>query len=68
MKDILFNLALISTLTYCKENDIDPSGSHLVKAYRVYEYTLIRTADEQRLVTVTFHKNSIPSFTRRVPK
>lgn len=60
MKDVLFNLALIDTLNFCKANYIDPSGSHLEKDGRGYTYSLIRDTDNAKLVTVTFSKNSVP--------
>jgi hypothetical protein len=60
MKERLFNLALIDTLNFCKANNIDPSGSHLVKAKRGYKYTLLQTATNRPLVSVTFKPSSVP--------
>lgn len=61
MEKILYNLALIDTLNFCKANNIDPSGSHLVKLPRRYTYTLIQTATDRELVRVTFHKSKAPT-------
>ena len=61
MKDILFNLALIDTINFCKANGIDCSGSHLEKAKRGYTYTLFQDATGNPLVSVTFHKNQVPT-------
>lgn len=72
MKEILFNLALIDTINFCKENGIDCSGSHLVKYPRKQTYALIKDVPGQKstgwkmanvIVTVTFHKSSVPTHT-----
>lgn len=63
MKEILFNLALIDTLTYCQKSGIDPSGSYLKKAERGYTYTLYRTNTKKPIVSVTFKKSSAPTHT-----
>jgi len=68
MEKILFNLALIDTTNFCKENRIDCSGTHLVKHPRGYTYGLCRDVDGLELVTVTFHKNSVPTHTRVTDK
>ena len=60
IKDILYNLALIDAIKFCKENNIDCSGTHLVKEPKKYTYSLNKENGHQ-LVSVTFHKNSIPS-------
>jgi len=61
MEKILFNLALIDTLNFCKANGINPSGSHLVKYPRRWTYALCRDTDGQAIVTVTFYKNQEPT-------
>lgn len=61
MKEILYNLALIDTLNFCKEQNIDCSGTHLVKSGRGFTYGLIRTEENKPLVSVTFHKRSVPT-------
>lgn len=61
MNKILFNLALIDTLNFCKSQNIDPSGTHLVKAGRGYTYNLVRDGDGLIVVTVTFYKNQVPT-------
>jgi hypothetical protein len=58
MKDVLFNLALIDTTKYCRENGIDYVGSHLVKDGRGFKYSLIR--DDKAIITVEFTKYSVP--------
>lgn len=63
MKDVLFNLALIDTLNFCKDNDIDCSGSHLRKDGRGFSYSLIQTETGKTLVTVTFSKSCVPTHT-----
>ena len=60
MKEILFNLALIDAVNFCKEKGIDCSGTHLVKEPRKYEYSLNKENGHQ-LVKVMFHKNSVPT-------
>lgn len=60
MQKILYNLALIDTLNFCKAENIDPSGSHLVKAKRGYKHTLLQTATNRPLVSVTFKPSSVP--------
>lgn len=62
MKKILFNLAMIDTLTYCKNHNIDASGSHLYKYPRRWTYVLLRTETGRSLVIVTYYKNRIPSY------
>jgi hypothetical protein len=61
MEKILFNLALIDTINFCKENKIDCSGSHLYKYPRKYTYALLSDKTGKALVTVTFYKNRTPS-------
>lgn len=64
MQKILYNLALIDTLNFCKVHNIDPSGSYLYKATRGYTYTLYKTMQGQpnkALVSVTFHHSSAPT-------
>lgn len=61
MNEILFNLALIDATNFCTENGIDCAGSHLVKDGRGFSYTLIHGASGRPIVTVTFHKSSVPS-------
>ena len=61
MQQILSNLALIDTITFCKQNNIDCSGSHLYKYPRKQTYALLRTETGKAIVTVTFSKNSTPT-------
>lgn len=61
MKEILSNLALIDTLNYCKQNNIDCSGTHIYKYPTRQTYALIKDETGAALVTVTFYKNRVPS-------
>lgn len=65
MREILYNLALIDTTNYCKENNIDCSGTYLYKQPRKQTYILTRFGQEPELytmlVSVTFHKNQVPT-------
>lgn len=63
MKEILFNLALIDTVNFCKENNLDCSGTHLIKHPEKYVYSLIRERDGKAIVKTTFYKNSVPTHT-----
>ena len=61
MKDILFNLALIDTINFCKQNKIDSSGTHLYKYPRRFTYALLKDKTNRAIITVTFSKNSVPT-------
>lgn len=61
MKEILQNLALIDLINFCKENDIDCSGTHLVKRGRGFKWSLVKDADEKSIASVVFHKTSVPT-------
>lgn len=61
MKEILFNLALIDTINFCKENKIDCSGTHLFKYPRRFTYALVKDETGKAIVTVTFHKRQVPT-------
>lgn len=66
MDKILFNLAMLDCLNFCNEHGIaangsDGSGSHLIKDGRGFKYTLLRNSDGKPIVSVTFHKSSVPS-------
>lgn len=60
MKEILFNLAMIDCLNFCKKHGIDPSGTHLYKTPRGHTYTLVRDEDSRPLVAVAFTADSVP--------
>ncbi len=60
MKQILFNLALLDTLAFCKAQDIDPSGTHLVKAQRGFTYSLVNSETGRVIVSVAFNKYAVP--------
>ena len=65
MEKILFNLAMIHALNFCREYKIDCSGSHLYKYPRRFTYAL-RDETAMAIVTVTFHKASVPTYS--IPK
>lgn len=62
MKEILYNLGLIEATRFCKDNNIDCSGSYLVKRGRGYVYDLVRTMDGTLIVSVKFHKSQVPTY------
>lgn len=62
MKEILENLALIHLNNFGKENNIDISGTHLIKNGRGFKYSLVRSIDGLAILTITFHKMSVPTF------
>lgn len=62
MNDILLNLANVLLLQYCKEEGIDPSGSHVKKTDRGYVFGLANDSDERVFVQVTFTKNTVPQY------
>ena len=61
MKQILLNLAMIDLIAFCKENNIDCSGTHTVKNGRGFNYSLCDEKTGKAIVTVCFHKNSVPT-------
>jgi len=61
MEQILFNLANIHLMNFCKENNIDCSGSHVQKLKRKFNYNLLSSSNEL-IASITFHKNQIPTY------
>lgn len=62
MKEILYNLANIDLINFCKTNNIDCSGTYVLKAPRGYKYTLVRQdKNHTPLVEVTFYKRQVPT-------
>lgn len=61
MKEILFNLALIDAINFCKANKIDCSGTHLYKYPRRFTYALLKSETGRAILTTTFHKSSVPT-------
>jgi hypothetical protein len=61
MREILENLALIDLINFCKDNNIDCSGTHLTKNGRGFKYSLVKDNNDRALVTVTFNKHSVPT-------
>lgn len=62
MYEIIYNLALIHALNYCKEHKIDPTGTYLNKKDRKFIYTLTKQVHQVPVVTVEFHKRSVPTY------
>ena len=65
MKDVLLNLANRELLKFCKENSIDPSGTHVEKVGRGFRYNLVQDDQPPTVVayiSVLFTKNSTPQF------
>ena len=60
MKEILYNLALIDALTFCKQNGIDPTGTYLYKYPRRFTYALLKYRTGKAIITTTFYKNRVP--------
>lgn len=63
MKEILFNLAMLDVLSFCKENNIDCSGTYLYKCKRGFTYILAKESKDdykRGILSVTFYKNRIP--------
>lgn len=61
MKEILFNVAMIDAIEYCKAHKIDCSGTYLVKYPRRFTYALVKNDTHQAIITTTFYKNQTPS-------
>jgi negative regulator of genetic competence, sporulation and motility len=61
MKQILENLALIDLINFCKAQKIDCSGTHIYKYPRRFVYALLNDKTGKSVVTVTFHKSSVPT-------
>lgn len=61
MKEILYNLALLDAINFCRENKIDCSGTYLYKYPRRFTYALCRQKDGQAILTTTFYKSSVPT-------
>lgn len=61
MKEILFNLALIDAMDFCKRNKIDCSGTYLIKYPRGFRYALCKAETGKAIVTTTFYKNQVPT-------
>jgi len=62
MKKILENLAIIKMINFSKEQNIDVSGTYLVKNGRGFNYSLIKDETGEAIITVLFSKNSVPRF------
>lgn len=62
MDKILYNLALIHCLNFCKEKKIGCSDTRLLKRPRTFTYYLVNNKDIM-VCTVTFYKNSVPTYT-----
>lgn len=63
MEAVLLNLAALDLLAFCKEQGIDPSNSHTVKAGRGFEFNIVDNDSLKPFAAVTFHKSATPSHT-----
>ena len=63
MKEILANLALIDLVKFCKNNNLDCSGTHLTKQPKPWTYALVRDKDYHIIATVKFSKTATPTHT-----
>lgn len=66
MQDVLLNMANRELLEFCKENNINPSGTHVEKMGRGFRYKLVRDGHPLTTVpyvSVLFSKNNTPQFT-----
>ena len=61
MKEILYNLALLDAINFCKEHKIDCSDTYLYKYPRKFTYALCRGKNGRAILTTTFHKSSVPT-------
>lgn len=62
MHQILLNLANIDLITFCKANNIDCSGTHVVKKGRGFTYSLVDQITRNSRLDVTFHKSQVPTY------
>lgn len=62
MKEILLNLANIDLINFCKRENIDCSGTYVVKNGWSYNFSLVKEDTGRAIVTVHFTKNSVPTF------
>lgn len=62
MEKILLNLALIHLTNFCKENNIDCSGTHINKIMRKFTYSLVHEKTGEAIAFVTFHKSGVPTY------
>lgn len=68
MKAILLNLANILMLEYCKQNNIDCSGTYPEKEGRGYKYNLIRETTGKPIVSIIFDKSNNPLYREETGK
>jgi hypothetical protein len=64
MTSVLLNLALIHLNQHCQDHGVPISGSHVVKVGRGFRYALVSSDTGATIVTVTFHKSQVPTFTK----
>lgn len=68
MKAILLNLANILMLDYCKQNNIDCSGTQVIHSGRRYKYNMIKSNMKPAIMSIEFHKSSVPTYEVYEPK
>lgn len=66
MNEILLNLAHLMLLNYCREHNINTSGTYCRKQCRGFSYLLWKNDPDDphcpAIARVTFHKNKMPTF------
>lgn len=63
MQEILQNLALIHLNEFGKAHGINISGTHGAKNGRGFKYSLVKSDTGLAILTITFHKHSVPTYT-----
>ena len=63
MNEVLQNLANLHLLRFCKEYNIDPSDSFVVKTGRGFAYSLCDYRSRKPFVSLVFQKSATPIFT-----
>lgn len=63
---ILHNLANLHLLNFCKEQDIDASGTYIHKIPRKNVYQLVKEDTQKPIASVCFNYSSVPTNTIHV--
>jgi hypothetical protein len=62
MKAILYNLALLTLVDFCRSQKIDCSGTHLFKYPRKWVFSLKSDVDNSDVARVKLSENQVPRF------
>lgn len=60
MQQILKNIALFTLTNYCKDNNIDCTGTYIYKIPYEFRYALLKTETNQPIITITYYKHQAP--------